>query len=632
MNNVNYTKVVSFSLKLDRKAQTSVVCYQIFRRNTVNWRIHGLQMTSFQKRWGLQQKLMVTLLLLGLLPLTMVLVTSYLSQKATITQTMGTAFQGLAKETSIKLDLLIQELATKAQSIADEKSLQKALKKANAAYPLRNNPDTQDHRLEPEAAQVLRKAIQERADLYEQLLLVDREGGVVGSAYPPRHFQYRDETWWQAAYHRGRGAIYIGDIQWDAELGRYTLPLAMPVRVDGEVLGVLLTVNNVERLFKSVTSVHIGQADHTMLANSKGDLLLCPIFLIKNHILDKAFIREIAKPEPGWKATRIDVHYPGRDAINGFAPVQPEISDLSDQSFGGQRWYIFTSQDPRETYAPLRTLLKWTALSAVLGFGILIGLAVLVSHWIVTPIKKLHGFVQDITEGIRGLPASSDKSGASQSSRPLMKILGSKPALGITTGDEIEELAESFGEMTQALAWTQDQLALTIRRLEESAITDELTGLYNRRFFWETLKDEFSRTKRFHLNLSCLMIDLDFFKKVNDRYGHQAGDQVLKDLARILHKNCRDPDTLARFGGEEFVVILPQTDAKGAVFQAERLRQKVEAHSFMIGAGGMVKMTISVGAASYPDDRITEIGGLVNIADEAMYTSKQQGRNRVVQG
>ncbi len=241
-------------------------------------------MISFQKRGGLQQKLVAVLLLLGLLPLAMALVTSYLSQKATITQTMGTAFQGLAKETSIKLDLLIQELVTRAQLLADEKSLHKALKKANAAYPLRNNPDTQGRRLEPEASPVLRNAIQERANLYEQLLLVDREGGLVRAAHPPRRFQYRDETWWQAAYHQGRGAIYIGDIQWDAEVGRYTLPLAVPVRVEGEVLGVLLTVNNVERLFKSVTSVHIGQADHTMLANSKGDLLFCPIFLIKNHI------------------------------------------------------------------------------------------------------------------------------------------------------------------------------------------------------------------------------------------------------------------------------------------------------------------------------------------------------------
>ncbi len=131
----------------------------------------------------------------------------------------------------------------------------------------------------------------------------------------------------------------------------------------------------------------------------------------------------------------------------------------------------------------------------------------------------------------------------------------------IATGDEIEELAVSFSEMTRVLAQTREQLALTTKRLEEMAITDELTGLYNRRFFWEELKAEFVRTQRFRLDLSCLMIDLDFFKEINDRHGHQTGDRALKSMAQLLRENCREPDTLARFGGEEFVAILPQTDA-----------------------------------------------------------------------
>ena len=254
------------------------------------------------------------------------------------------------------------------------------------------------------------------------------------------------------------------------------------------------------------------------------------------------------------------------------------------------------------------------------------------SYRIVTPIKKLRRAVQKITVGIREFPGSSEKIGAGLSFPSPPEVPAEEPALEIRTGDEIEALAESFAEMRRALSRTEEKLALTIKRLEETAVTDELTGLYNRRFFWEALKDEFARTLRFHLDLSCLMIDLDFFKKVNDRYGHQAGDQVLRDLAQILRGNCRELDTLARFGGEEFVVILPQTDAKGAVFQAERLRRKVEAHSFKIDGDVTLTMTISVGAASYPDERIVEIGGLVKLADDALYASKQQGRNRVVKG
>lgn len=612
-------------------------------------------MTSLPKRWGLQQKLVVALLVVGLLPLTTALVTSYLSQKATLTQTMGTAFQGLAKETSIKLGLLIEEFVTGAQLLASDKALYEALDNANASYPLETDPDQrlreletrwlrrdpnrQNPPLQHEASSVLRTASRHSADLYGQLLLVDREGGLVAAASTPRHFRYRNETWWQAAYHRGRGAIYIGDIQWDTEMGRYTLPLAIPVRRGEEILGFLLAVHKIDRLFKPVTGVHIGSSDHIMLANSKGDLLFCPIFQVKNHILNKALVELIAKPEPGWMVSEVDVHYAGQDAIIGFAPVKLETVGLSNKSLGGEHWYIFTSQNPKETYGPLRTLLGWTAFSAVLGLGILIGLAVLVGRRVVTPIIRLRKAAQGITEEIKGLPqpppVRQAGAGESVASQPPLQPLGVEehaPALKIATGDEIEELAVSFSEMTQVLAQTREQLTLTTKRLEEMAITDELTGLYNRRYFWEELKAEFVRTLRFRLDLSCLMIDLDFFKEVNDRHGHRVGDRVLRDLARLLRENCREPDTLSRFGGEEFVAILPQTDAKGALVQAERLRRQVESRSFPADPGQALKLTISIGVASYPDDRITEIEDLVKIADDALYLSKQQGRNRIIQG
>lgn len=605
-------------------------------------------MTTSRKRWGLQQKLVVALLMVGLLPLTTALVTIYLFQKATLTQTMGTAFEGLAKETGLKLGLLIEELVIGAQLLAGDKAVHEALDGANASYPLGTDPDQRlreletrwlrgdPHRRNPplqhEASSVLRTASRQPADLYGQLLLVDREGGLVAAVSTPRHFQYRDETWWRAAYHQGRGAIYIGDIQWDAEMGRYTLSLAIPVRRGEEILGFLLAVHKVDRLFKSVTGVHIGQSDHMMLANSKGDLLFCPIFQIKNHILNKALVELIAKPEPGWVVSKMDVHYAGLDAVSGFAPVRLEIAGLSPESLGGQDWYIFTSQNPKETYGPLRTLLGWTALSAVLGLGILIGLTVLVSRRVVTPIMRLRKAAQGITEEIKGLPRPA---GQSVESRPFLQLLGVEehtPALKITTGDEIEDLAVSFSEMTQVLAQTREQLAQATKRLEEMAITDELTGLYNRRFFWEELKNEFARTQRFRLDLSCLMIDLDFFKEINDRHGHQTGDRVLRDLARLLRESCREPDTLARFGGEEFVAILPQTDFEGALVQAERLRRQVESRSLLIDQGQALKLTVSIGVASYPDDRITEIEDLVKIADDALYLGKQQGRNRVIQG
>jgi diguanylate cyclase (GGDEF)-like protein len=600
-------------------------------------------MTALRKRTGLQQKLVVALLLVGLLPLMTALVSSYLSQKVLLQQTMGTAFQGLAKETSFKLGLLLEEFVTVAHLLASDPAFRVALAEAIASYSPGLDPDIKLRELErrwvnsgslplnPRASSLLRTEGRQSPDRFGQILLVDRNGGLVAAASPPRHFRYREETWWQAAYQQGRGSVYIGDIQWDAEMGFYTLPVAVPVRHENGVLGVLLAVYKVDRLFKSVTKVHIGQSDHTMLANSNGDLLFCPIFQIRNHTLKKPLIDLIAQTEPGWVVSRVDVHYPGRDAINGFAPVRLEIAGLSRHSLGGQDWYIFTSQDPKETYGPLQTLLRWTALSALLGLGLLIGLTVLVSRRIVTPIMKLGKAARSITEEIKGLPQPPGAP-LSVETQEQARPYGHAPEIRLATGDEIEELAVSFSEMTQVLSQTREQLAMITKRLEEMAITDELTGLYNRRFFWEELKAEFVRTLRFRLDLSCLVMDLDFFKEVNDQYGHQAGDRVLRDLARLLRENCREPDTLARFGGEEFIAILPQTDATGAFVQAERLRKQVENHTFRMGPDRSLKMTISIGIASYPDGRVHEIEDLVKIADDALYLSKQHGRNRVSKG
>ncbi|MBI3811962.1 MAG: diguanylate cyclase, partial [Nitrospirae bacterium] len=359
-----------------------------------------------------------------------------------------------------------------------------------------------------------------------------------------------------------------------------------------------------------------------MLASSNGSLLFCPVFQIKNHTLSQALTEGIFKDWDGWSTTRVDVHYPGREAINGFSPVNLKIEDLSPKSLAGQRWYIFTSQNPEETYGPLRSLIGWTALSAGLGLLILVALAVLVIRTIVRPILLLRGQAHEIIQGIQALPVDRGKMIA-----PL-----ALPKMNIHTGDEIEDLAEAFSEMAGTLESTRRLLTETTRRLEEMAITDDLTGLYNRRYVMEELKAEFSRSMRFGLPLSCMVIDLDLFKEVNDRYGHLAGDAVLRQISDLFHNHFREPDILARIGGEEFLAILPQTDVQGALVKAEWLRDQVERQAFTVDSGKTIRMTISIGVAAYPDERIHNMDHLFKVADDALYRNKETGRNRVSQG
>ncbi len=564
---------------------------------------------------NLFRKLVLASIAVGLLPMILGFSLSYVSQRDMIRKTMGSAFQVLARETGVKLGLLIHDLLDRATDLAQSDRLVETTGSGRRDKGLKMDRRTIDLLEEFR----LRNPLQ-----YHLIILTDREGTVIGAS--PRQSasrqSYRGEIEWEAAFDGGKGKLFVGDITWDPSLSAYTLNVAIPVRRNGEIAGVLLLIHTVDRLFKSVTDVHIGRTDHTMLASSDGSLLFCPVFQIKNHTLSKTLSQGIFKDQDGWSTTRADVHYPGREAINGFSPVSLKIEGLSPKSLGGQRWYIFTSQNPEETYEPLRLLLRWTALSAGMGILILVVLAMLVVRTIVRPITLLRGQAREIIQGIQALPVDRGKIVA-----PL-----AIPKMNIRTGDEIEDLAEAFSEMAGALESTRRLLGETTRRLEEMAITDELTGLYNRRHALEELKAEFSRSMRFGLPLSCLSIDLDFFKDVNDRYGHLAGDEVLRQISDLFHNNFREPDILARIGGEEFLVILPQTDIQGALAKAEWLRKQVEQQAFTVEHGTTIRMTISIGVTAYPDERIHNMDHLIKVADDALYRSKENGRNRVSRG
>ena len=166
------------------------------------------------------------------------------------------------------------------------------------------------------------------------------------------------------------------------------------------------------------------------------------------------------------------------------------------------------------------------------------------------------------------------------------------------------------------------------------ATMDALTGLNNRRQFEIRLNQEFATAKRKNKKLCCMMTDIDFFKKINDTYGHIAGDIVLKKVASIIESQLREYDTASRYGGEEFCILLPYTTIEEAKFVAERLRKKVESEKIDISQvyneQKEVNVTISVGVSEYNEHTILSPKDLYKKADEALYQAKEQGRNQVV--
>ncbi len=193
----------------------------------------------------------------------------------------------------------------------------------------------------------------------------------------------------------------------------------------------------------------------------------------------------------------------------------------------------------------------------------------------------------------------------------VVELLESKKLLEHYSNN-LEEIVE---QRTEILKWL--------------AITDPLTGLYNRRYFMEQLEQEFKRSRRYERDLSLLMVDIDYFKRVNDSFGHQTGDLVLRKISSIIESQLRDADLAFRFGGEEFMIILPETSLEDAHSVGERTRTEIM-HSYYHHDESEFNVTASIGIISLKCNLVESIDSLIKKVDENLYLAKKRGRNQIV--
>jgi two-component system cell cycle response regulator len=229
-----------------------------------------------------------------------------------------------------------------------------------------------------------------------------------------------------------------------------------------------------------------------------------------------------------------------------------------------------------------------------------------------------------------------------QSGLPEEVALGGFVAYPIRTNDALtgvlgfagKAAARVAGESEAFLQTAAQQAKIVMEnsrlfdKVKSLSIRDSLTGLYNHRHTMEQVANEFGRVGRYEGGVSLLMIDIDHFKQVNDQQGHQAGDVILRDVARLLKDTLRVVDSVGRYGGEEFVCILPHTNHEEALQTGERIRSGIADHVFRVGHQ-QCRVTVSVGVATYPSQRVDSPGGLLREADKALYRAKESGRNRV---
>ncbi|MBQ4132739.1 MAG: diguanylate cyclase, partial [Desulfovibrionaceae bacterium] len=234
---------------------------------------------------------------------------------------------------------------------------------------------------------------------------------------------------------------------------------------------------------------------------------------------------------------------------------------------------------------------------SVILLVVMLALFVLVGFHVSAPIREISRYITNV---------SDDKKDA---------------ALDIHTNDDMGRLADNLRDMVKKLqARTEEFRDLSYR--------DQLTNLWNRRYFPEAFQREIELSVRYATPLSLGMADIDHFKRVNDTFGHDAGDVVLRHIAALLQKNLRNSDIVARYGGEEFILLLPHTRQKTAAGVLEKLRRLCEQTGIEVN-GKTIRVTISFGLVSLPEKTRTPADVLIKHADIALYQSKQNGRNRI---
>ena len=439
------------------------------------------------------------------------------------------------------------------------------------------------------------KSLRAKFSFYEELLVLDARGHVVATSSNRKTDVQLPQEWLKTAKD---GDPIFGAPMWDPATGKGIMVIAQPILTGRErLLGILAAKLN----FQSVVGVlrnYTLEDGELYLITQEGAVFatstpIAPDFMETS--LGKSYIEKLYSRE---SAPQDYVNYRGRDVMGTLKKVPP----LS--------WGLVVEKDKEKAYAKIIRLRNLT-IALVAALLCVIGLAAyFLGLTIVSPLNRLIG-------------------GADKVARGDLEV-----DLPVYGGGELAFMTRVFNNMVHRLRQGREELAqvnTTLRKrnkkLQELSVTDSLTGLHNHKHLMDRIASEVIRSERHDHPFAVLMIDIDYFKKYNDTYGHQAGDDVLRKMAAIFNESIRASDYVARYGGEEFMVVLPETDMEKAMNSAKRIRKRLARETF---GNGKVKIpiTISIGVATYPDHGV-DPETLVSRADAALYQAKKTGRNRV---
>lgn len=438
-------------------------------------------------------------------------------------------------------------------------------------------------------------SLHERFGDYEQLMVLNTGGRVIAASVKDSLAVSLPEGWLETLRSDGQ---FVGAPRWDATARKAKLIVAVPVhRADGRIIGAFaaeLNLEPVQALLQSFTrrngggAIYLMQSDGRPIASSDGmseALLATPL---EQGTLERLVNRE--------NATVPYASFGTREVVGTLTRVPQAdwavVAELpADTAFEQVRRF-------RDVALLVITLLLLAAAASAYRFGQIIA----------RPLDRL-------TQGAAEVAAGD--------------LAVDLPEVG---GGEVGSLTTVFNHMVSRLREGRrelDSINETLREknaeLERLSTTDGLTGLANHRSLMKRIAEEEDRSRRSKRGFAVLMADVDAFKDYNDKFGHPAGDEVLKKVAAIMRASTRTVDCVARYGGEEFAVVMPETSVAEATQAAERFRSRVAAEEFP----GR-RITLSIGVAEFPRDA-SDAQAIIAVADKALYRAKREGRDRVVQ-
>lgn len=535
---------------------------------------------------SIQNKILVFALLATLIPSVTMGWLSYKNNRQVLDEKIAQEVTNLASHASRELKLWVKEHRYDGKVFASSYEVSENLEKLGGP----GTPDRTGTRALKRIEDYL-ESIDEKFTEYEELVVTGADGNVVASsADRPGTLDLPDDWLQRARANQGT----IGNSHWDETLQSRVMVLVEPIRNTKNVfLGTLGIKVNLEAMDETLAGYVTDSSHGLCVVTRRGQILASSgVSTTEKSKVEIATVRKLFAQEMV-PVEFVDAH--GQEVVGTLRQVP------------GMDWGVVAHKDRTHAYAAIAKLRSYTI---VLLFAVLLAIGVaayLICLTIVRPLNRLTRGSAEVADGNLEL---------------------SLPVYGRS---DVGTMTEVFNDMVARLRkFHEENVAITeeLRQrnfeLHEISITDGLTRLYNRTYMPETLAKELERAKRHGRSFSILMMDIDHFKRFNDTHGHQAGDDVLLGVARILKSSVRACDYAARYGGEEFLVLLTETEGAGATAFAEKLRLQVEAMSTV----ARDPVTVSIGVASFPENG-EDLESIIRDADAALYKCKRKGRNQV---